>query len=220
MRADGSKSWRVSVESHDQFLHVALCIRDHFQFNIDQDDVPPRLSWQIPTGTIPANLQGPEDLSGQWLWWWRQMVRASSHRQLGSGSSGSDGLGGVTDSNETTQYFDPFDDFQSLNSRPQLKYVVTESWRRAIEWSKPLYQSSREPTGEVVKEVVETVLTERRVPPERLNAVVIVLSVVGNWSAIVHPGVLLCSMSTYRNDSLFALELKKTFESTVNDRGT
>ena len=218
MRTAGSKSWRVSVDHQDQVLHVALCIRDHYQLNIVQDDVPPRLNWKVPIGKIPVDLQHSEELPDQWLWWWRQLVRASSLRQLGSDLSGSDEFRDLKDSNETAQYFDPFEDFQSLNSQPQLKHLATESWRRAIEWSKPLYQNSRVPTRAAVKEVAESVLAERQVLPERINAGVIILAVNGVWSTIFHPGVLLCSTSTYANDSLFAVELKKTIESSLRDR--
>jgi hypothetical protein len=68
-----------------------------------------------------------------------------------------------------------------------------------------------------VKDVVEMVIAERQILPERVNAGVIVLSVRDSWSTIVYPGVLLCSESTYADDSRFALELKKAIESSLDE---
>jgi len=69
----------------------------------------------------------------------------------------------------------------------------------------------------VVKDVVEMVIAERQVSPGSINASVIVLSVRDDWSTIVHPGVLLCSESTYTDDSRFALGLKKAIESSSDE---
>jgi len=216
MRVAGSKSWRVSVDRQDQALHVALCIRDHFQIHVTEDDVPPSLNWHVPTGQVPFEVQNLDDFSGQWLWWWRQLVHASSCRQLELDLTGFNGLSNFQDPKGGTGFFDPYEDFHSLDSRPQLRDLVAGSWRQGIEWSKPLYQTSRERARMVVKDVVDTVIAERQVLPESINASVIVLSVRDGWFMIAYPGVLLCSESTYADDSRFAVELRKSIESSLD----
>ena len=217
MKLAGSKSWRVGVSHGDQALHVGLYIRDHFQIVAIDRDVPPSLNRQVPIGQIPIELQTDGDLPGQWLWWWRQLVHVEGHHQLGTDPSNFDALGTSQDPPGGPRFFDPYEGFQSLDSHPQLKDLVSGSWSQSNEWSKNLSQPAPKRGGTVARDVAEMVIADYEVSPERVNAGVIVLSVHGHWSAIVSPGVLLCSDSTYADDSRIALELKRTFESQLDE---
>lgn len=206
----------MGMSHGDQALHVALYIRDCFQIAASGPEVPPSLERPVPVRQIPIELQNAGDVSAHWLRWWRQLIDVNGRRQLGTNSREFDAVGTSQTQTAGSRFFDPFDDFQSLDAHSQLKGVVTGSWRQGIEWTKTFISPAPKRGSTVPREVARSVIAEYQVSPERVNAGVIVLAVQGPWSAIVSPGVLLCSNSTYADDARFSLELKKAFVSRLS----
>jgi hypothetical protein len=63
--------------------------------------------------------------------------------------------------------------------------------------------------------VADSIIRDKKVSPERVRAAVLLFSVIGKWSNLPEPGLLLCADETYADESLFATELQLAFESGI-----
>ena len=213
MRLAGSKSWRLST-SNDQAPHVCLYVRDAFGLVPIGPDVPPRLNDVIQVNELGTELSDKSDSSLAWLLWWRRITHVIGTAQLGQGR----------ETMSPDEYFqahvaarqsvmDPFEGFESLTSYPSLRRAAQQTWKDGVAWTNTHATGPLRHGSLIPKTVAEQVVEENHVSPERVNASVLVLSVEGRWSHITAPGMLLCSEETFFDDSLFAIELKRTFES-------
>jgi hypothetical protein len=111
--------------------------------------------------------------------------------------------------------FDPFEGFPSLEESPLLKDAAMKTWRQGVEWFE-FYQSRRIRHGSpLAMSIADSIIRDKKVSPERVRAAVLLFSVVGKWSNLPEPGLLLCADETYEDESLFATELKLAFESGI-----
>jgi hypothetical protein len=101
--------------------------------------------------------------------------------------------------------------------------AAQRSWPQQVEWAKA---HSFNQTGVLLSErgssvpkmVAERVIERHEVSPERVNAAVIVLEVVGQWSHLAAPGILLYSEESLIDDARFAKELEVAFESGLAEK--
>jgi hypothetical protein len=219
MRLAGSKSWRVSI-SNDQAPHVCLYVRDAFDLVPVGPDVPPKLKDLTRATENELTPAEKGDLSSAWLHWWRRLTRVVGAAQLGQGH----------ESMSRNEYreariaarqsvMDPFEGFASLTSYPSLQRAAQQTWKDAVAWTNIHTTESSRHGSQIPRTVAERVIEENEVSPERVNASVVVLSVQGQWAHLTAPGMLLCSKETFFDDSLFAIELQRAFESGLRAPG-
>ena len=215
MRTSGPSSWRLALDS-DQAAHIVLYIRDACRLIPSGPDVPPPLRGDVHS--LELNLQRADKsaASQEWLEWWRRLIHVEGQIQLGHkfGASGSEerirALGDARSS-----VFDPFENFLSLEESPLLRDIAIKTWRQGVTWFES-HHSQRIGNGSLLPEsVADSVIRDTGVSPERVRAAVLLFSVIGKWSYLSEPGLLLCSDEAYTDDSLFATKLKLAFESGI-----
>jgi hypothetical protein len=177
-------------------------------------DVPPQLNDITRVNEPERRPTDESELSLAWLRWWRRLTLVIGSAQLGQRpESMSREEYGRTHNAARQSVMDPFEDFVSLASDPSLQKAAQQTWRDALAWTNTHTTEALRHGSLIPLTVAEEVIEENDVLPERVNASVLVLSVQGQWAHINAPGMLLCSEETFFDDSLFAIELKRTFES-------
>jgi len=213
MRRSGTESWHLSISKGDQSLQAALYLRDAYHISTPEADVPPALLGKVERVETGLDSSDVLELTTSWLWWWRRLVQFESRRGLGDRfgtSENEDFVQAMALAHESV--FDP-PAFASLSERSLLREAAVQTWQQAYGWTK-LRSRQEERRGSLVpKNVAEAVIAEHAVSPGRVRGAAIILSVMGSWSRIVEPGVVLCSDEAYLDDSKFAAVLKDTFES-------
>ncbi len=207
MKSVDSKSWILST-ANDQAVHVWLYVRDVFRLEAISAEVPPSLDDIDLVPDVEMSSSERNDLSLAWLLWWRRLIHATGANHLGSQDG--DQLARIV---TRRPIFDWFDGFESLADFPTLRSAAQRTWKQGIEWTNAHAAKTLRRDWAIPKNVAELVMQEHQVPPERVRAAVLVMAVKGEWSFISDPGVLLCSEETFFDDALFAVELKRTFES-------
>ncbi len=215
MRRSGSSSWRLALD-RGQSAHIVLYVRDACGLTPVGPDVPPPLLGEVHV--LDLNLS-PDDQSKMvldWLDWWRRLIHIEGQISLGHrfGVERDEdfitALGGAKNS-----VFDPFENFRSLEESPLLRDAAIKTWKQGVQWSElhqshPIRHSSTLPLS-----VADSVILDMSVSPERVRAAVLIFSVMGEWSYLSEPGVLLCAERTYADESLFAAKLRLAFESGI-----
>jgi len=152
-------------------------------------------------------------IASDWLRWWRRYVHVEGQIQLGH-------MFGASQPDERrhamrvarASVFDPFEGFVCLEESPLLRDAALKTWKQGVEWSEQ-HQSKGFGRGSPLPKIVaESVIREKKVDPERVNAGVLLFSVIGKWSNLPAPGLLLCSDETYADEEQYAIALKKAFE--------
>jgi hypothetical protein len=221
----GSASWRIGIGG-DQAVHAALYIRDACRLTPTGPDVPPPLAGDVAAADPFLTDADVAVASVGWLDWWLRLVHVEGAAELGEFTV--DGFSDDGRARELAAYQAVFDppEFESLAPCPPLRDVARRISGPALLWWRgnrhdmnEVGHADRMVTWSSRRSVAEAVIEEYQVSPGRVRAGVIVLRVVGKWSRIPEPGVLLCSFETLGDESLFLGELKKTFETGLR-RGT
>ena len=213
MRVSGSSSWRLALNSA-QSTHIALYVREASQLTPTGTDVPPRLLGEVQVLELSLSPGDQSEISQDWLRWWRRLVHIEGQIQLGRnfGALRSEDLINTLGSARNS-VFDPFEGFQSLKETPLLRDVAMKTWRQGVEWCHLHQLGQIRHAPEFPKSVADSVIRDKQVSPERVRAAVLLFGVIGKWSTLSEPGVLLCAEETYADESLFATELRLAFES-------
>ncbi len=215
MRRSGSSSWRLALD-RGQSAHIVLYVRDACGLTPVGPDVPPPLLGEVQVLDLNLSPDDQSKMALDWLDWWRRLIHIEGQISLGHmfGVERNDdlitALGGARNS-----VFDPFEDFQSLEESPLLRDAAMKTWKQGVQWCQ-LHQSRQiRHSSTLPLSVADSVILDMRVSPERVRAAVLIFSVIGEWSYISEPGVLLCADQTYEDESLFAAKLRLAFESGI-----
>lgn len=199
-----------------QAAHIILYIRDACQLSVSGLDVPPPLRGDVHLRHLNLSPDEHEETSRAWLEWWHRFILAEGEVQLGHrfGASGDEvRIRSIGESR--TFAFDPGEGFASLADSPLLRGAAMKSWRDGADWF-GLQESQRIRHGSMIPlTVAESVIRDKQVSPERVRAAVLIFGALGQWSHLFAPGLLLCSDETYVDESLFAAELRRAFESGI-----
>jgi hypothetical protein len=215
MRSSGTSSWRLALDS-GQAAHIVLYVRDACRLNPTGPDVPPPLLGEVQVLELNLSPDDQSEVSQDWLKWWRRLIHIEGQNQLGhkfGTSRPEDWSRARVDA--SLSVFDPFEGFPSLEESPLLRDAAMRAWRQGVEWCQ-LYQSRRISHGSPLPmSVADSIIRDKKVSPERVRAAVLLFSVIGKWSNLPEPGLLLCADETYADESLFATELQLAFESGI-----
>ena len=196
--------------------HIILYVRDACRLTPSGPDVPPPLIGEVQVLELNLSPAKHSEVSQAWLEWWRRYIHVQGQIELGhnfGASRSADRIHAI--GNAISSVFDPFEGFESLEDSPLLKDAAVKTWRQGAEWFE-LYGTRRNRHGLTLPlTVAESVIRDKRVSPERVRAAVLIFGVIGKWSNLLEPGLLLCTEETYADESLFATELKRTFESGI-----
>jgi hypothetical protein len=199
-----------------QAAHIVLFVRDACRLTPSGPDVPPPLLGVVPVMELNLSPAEHSEVSQAWLGWWRRFISVQGQIQLGhnfGASRSGDWIRELGD--KSSSVFDPFEGFASLEDSPLLRDAAVKAWRQGAEWFE-MYKSRRIRHGSLLPlTVAESVIRDKQVSPERVRAAVLIFGVAGKWSNLLEPGLLLCADETYADESLFATELKRTFESGI-----
>jgi hypothetical protein len=209
MRQFDLSGWRLALESN-QATHLVLYVRDACQLTPTGYNVPPPLLGHIDPIELGLSPDEQSKASAEWLQWWLRIVHARGQSQLDFSKERADAQVQPTYVPKPHE-FDPFEGFKSLEKTPLLRDAAIRTWRSGAEWSKEYQSREVGHRNELVRSAAESTIQKHHVGPEFVRACVFVLSVEGNWSCLTEPGVLLCSVDTYKNDRQFALELEVAF---------
>ena len=204
-------SWSIEIDGDDS-AHLILSVRDACALSPDGSDVPPPLIRVVEKPNLGLNSLEMAELTSAWSAWWRRFVHEEGAINLAKSYQSLE-----RDDRRDAEYFarmrvfDP-PRFESLASYRPLQEVAQRQW--------PLGESRRTYNPAInqslTESVVERVLAERSFVADKLRAKVTVLLVEGTWSFIPEPGLLLCSAGLFDDHELYALELQKAFESTLD----
>ena|ERR1017187_1472877 len=215
MRTSGSSSWRLAIDSGEA-AHIVLYVRDACRLTPSGPDVPPPLLGGVQVLELNLSPADQSEVSQDWLKWWRRLIHVEGQIQLGhkfGASRSEDWIRALADARLSV--FDPFQDFPSLEESPLLKDAAMKTWRQGMKWSE-LYQSRRIRHGSPLPmSVADSIIRDKQVSPERVRAAILLFTVIGKWSNLPEPGLLLCADETYADESLFATELQLAFESGI-----
>jgi hypothetical protein len=217
VRKAGSGSWRLEVSDSD-LADIALFVRDAVAL------VPPSTGAAPPplAGTVPdrraALADGDrDDAAGQWSLWWQRIMEFEfgvrrSHAEPAQTTPGA--VRGVLA--DARAISDP-PDFTVLEDSRQLRTAVLASYDDAARWLR-----SRSPRSEaamdwaVIKQAVEDVAYDRRVPVHTLDGELVMLPVADVWWQRIGPGQALCSVATARNAQAAYTMLYDVFASSID----
>ena len=199
-----------------QAAHIILYIRDACQLSVSGLDVPPPLRGDVHLLDLNLSPGEHEETSQAWLEWWHRFILLEGQIQLGHTFGASEDGERIRSLGEArTLAFDPGEGFASLADSPLLRGAAMKSWRDGADWF-GLQESQRIRHGSMIPlTVAESVIRDKQVSPERVRAAVLIFGALGQWSHLFAPGLLLCSDETYADESLFAAELRRAFESGI-----
>jgi hypothetical protein len=197
----GAESWSASINI-SQVMHVALYVRDALRLQVPESTiVPPPVDGRVVDHSGDMDFERRLRAGGQWLSWWEEIVRLEGAKalrmlRLPEGVDASETMSAVHD-----RLFD-WPALDALASWPDLRDAAREIRDDAVRWAgnrKRLFVERGPLTrgwGNVpIDEIAERVAERSRAPSPLVRAAVFLLGVQGDWSALVVPGVLLCSSS-------------------------
>jgi hypothetical protein len=216
VRPVDTDSWHLSTSFGNATLHATLFIRDAFHLKPEEDaTLPPRLVGDVPNLSALVPGFDPFEAALEWTSWWRRAVEYEASVALGEFEEGEDQDFLRNVAAARAKVFDP-PNFESMSDSPSLRPLAKAAHREALRWSK--YRSSRSNPAlhlgtrdSVVTRVAWETCVALHVKPSQLSATVIVLDVDGTWRSFPRPGLLLCSASVLRKESLFEDYLRETF---------
>ena len=211
MQSIETPSWSIEIDGGDS-AHLILCVRAACALSSVGTDIPPALITGVEKLDLKLNPLEVAELTVAWTSWWRRYVHREEAVDLATPRQVLD-----RDDRRDADYFalmKVFDPprFQSLASCHPLQVAAQRHWPLGDPWStfSPAIHHSR------TESVVQRVLANRRSVGDKLRAKgVTVVLVEGMWSIIPAPGLLLCSAGLFDDHVLYAIELQRTFESTL-----
>jgi hypothetical protein len=216
VRSVDADSWHLSTSFGNATLHAALFIRDAFHLKPEDDSaLPPRLVGDVPNLSALVPGFDPFAAASEWVSWWERILEYETSVALGEFREHEDRDYLRDMASARAKVFDP-PNFQSMSDSPSLRSLAKAAHREALRWSK--YRSSRSNPAlqrgtreSVVTRVAWETCVSLHVKPSQLSATVIVLDVEGSWRSFPRPGLLLCSATVLRKESLFENYLRETF---------
>lgn len=202
-----------------QVMHVALYVRDAFRLQVPESTiVPPPVDGRVVDHSGDMDSERHLRAGGQWLSWWEEILRLEGAKalrtlRLPEGVDASGAMRAVHD-----RLFD-WPTLDALAAWPDLREAV-RGRDDAVRWAgdrKRLFVERGPLTrgwGNVpINEIAERVVERSRVPSTLVRAAVFLLGVQGDWSALVLPGVLLCSSSLAQDAERMAVLAEEALNS-------
>jgi hypothetical protein len=203
-------SWTVTSARASQTLHATLFVRDAFHLKPDDEPiVPPRLNGDVPDlSRLVSNLDVRE-AAISWTPWFERALDFECQPLLEPASAP------ASLDVARAGFFDP-PAFMSMWAWPALQSVARAAHREALRWGKVHPSLSKDAVrhahrDSVVASVAWETCAALHVAPARLRASILVLDVEGLWSTYPEPGLLLCSTSLIRKESLLKDAIREAF---------
>ena len=202
MQRAGAESWSLSVDD-SELLHTALFVRDSCRLELpDSVPVPPPLGGDVPDRSADLEPQLRVIAGQQWISWWQEIVIYEGARSLGTLEKLDGPFGRVDRHLIVLEHLFDWPELTALSSWPELRTAVQLSHDDAVRWRRQRSRHlgmfdrwrrdlSEDPTSAIAQSVVERL----HVSPGQVRAAVSILDVLGEWSAMPFPGLLLCSPS-------------------------
>lgn len=213
VRTAGPGSWRLDVSDSD-VAELALFVKDAVGLVVPAAVDPPALTG--PVTDLSGVLSGRDkaDASGQWVWWWQQILEfefgVNRGPQLPAGERRASEVAAAV-----RTVSDP-PEFTALADVPQLRAAVRASFDDFSRWRR--HDVSRLEAGsnlDVVKQAVDDVAFDRKVPVEVLSGTIVVLPVAGLWWRRIAPGRVLCSDTTTSSPGTYYQVVYEVFSSSL-----
>lgn len=201
MQLAGIQSWHASIDDNPMHLQEALYVRDACRFAVPDDPLnPPPLEGAVVDHASVLSADARRVAGAQWLAWWRDVVRIEGARELGRLVVVGEAPTGGTTFLAAHHHLFGWPDLAALGDRAELRRSVLESHDDAVRWRNErgvgLFRSEPWRLGLPNPEmgaIAQAVIERLDVSPGRVRAAIFVLGVLGYWSALPGPGVLLCS---------------------------
>lgn len=204
MHRSDRDSWRVTVDYSSTLLHLALYVRDSCRLTVPAViNLPPPLQGAIVDHSRNNDSEQDLDAGMQWRSWWEQILSIEGARALGTLRPSA-----RSDSPETTiAVHEGLFDWLTVGSLapwPGLRDAVRRSQSDAERWISQRKRNLIRHDARIgglghapISAIAKRVATRLNIAPHRMRAAIFVLGVVPvDWSALVSPGVLLCSPVT------------------------
>jgi hypothetical protein len=220
MERGGSDSWRVIFDPRPALLEQVLFVRDATGVAIEPDpEIPPRLRDEVPDHSSYFSPHWRASAGVSWRSWWQAVVRYEAARQLAfiepdpplasAHQFGSGSWGAVPPR------------FPEMGQDASSAVAIDRVLELAMRWSRsrnPLPFGTRPASRIALHEqerfsvIASETAVRLGVALGKMRAVVLTLSVSGDWSSGPLDGVLLCSESVLEDERQFAPLLADTFE--------
>lgn len=225
MEVSGGRSWRASIGAGTPPAHQALFIRDSCKLAVPWDAAnPPRLIGEVADHSAELPDASLTDTGSEWLSWWHDVVGYDVRENPAPRTRHEAQEQSLAEHVAHQALFD-WPALSALQSRPALQRAAQVSGgdarrvRHAAKLAVTQQLENRQvprPIAVDPRPIAEALIERLAISPDRLNAVIEVLGVAGDWSYQPAPCVLLCSMAVAQDAGKIAPLIEATFLSAVD----
>jgi hypothetical protein len=217
MHKAGSASWRFG-HGDQGYLQSALLVRDALQLPVSAaDDIPPRLTGDVPDLRDLIPPADHEAAGQQWAIWWRRLVSqaAEEARRMWTAPPADDFEAVIRHRFAgRDEVFDP-PEFESLAGAQPLRAAVRAVFAAPRPQENERGHDEAEFAWAIVRDVAEHTAADLGVPIGDLAGNADVVKVEGLWWYLAGPGSVICSLSAARDPDTAADIVREVFRSGV-----